>query len=559
MAKFIPKIEVEEILNKPERDVARELQSQLPNDCIIYHSYPWLKEERSDWGSSTLKEGEADFLIIFPGKGFLVLEVKGGRIEFSPSEHEWHRILPSKKTKRIKDPFEQARKNMHVLKGLILKQYGLRENDNLSFPYGYAVIFPDCVYEGPDPTGASKKIVLSANDLTKLETKIPGILELWKRSGTRPVLESTDLDKIRAAIYPVFRLFPILFREIEEQEEMLVRLTDEQYGFLEFAAKQDRAVIEGVAGSGKTLLARAQAQNFADQGNKILFLCYNKELAKWIHDSLPDNYFGKIIVRHFHGVCSEWCKKAGISFKVPTQNQDYFWKEDAAALLLDAIDKIDERFDAVVVDEGQDFFADWWLPIEAINSKLEKGKLFIFLDPAQNLFVDEELSFPDLPNPFILPTNCRNTVKITDVCSDILKLKINTKSGAPDGHDPIIKIAPTSKEQKKLISETLTSWVKKGKMRNSQIAILSPYRKENSSLKGLTEISSIPITENLLEWKAESGVLFSTIRSFKGLEADAVLLIDIPKPGSIQNFSNADYYVACSRAKHLLTVLKKEE
>ena len=48
MARLIPKVEVKEIAVKSERDTARFLVDQLPNDCVIYHSYPWLKTDRND-------------------------------------------------------------------------------------------------------------------------------------------------------------------------------------------------------------------------------------------------------------------------------------------------------------------------------------------------------------------------------------------------------------------------------------------------------------------------------------------------------------------------------
>ena len=52
-------------------------------------------------------------------------------------------------------------------------------------------------------------------------------------------------------------------------------------------------------------------------------------------------------------------------------------------------------------------------------------------------------------------------------------------------------------------------------------------------------------------------MLFATIRSFKGPGADAVLMVDVVAPGSLPRFSRADFYVGCSRAKHLLAILAK--
>lgn len=95
MARLIPKIQVEEISLKPERDVARALVEQLPQNCIVYHSYSWLKEDRNDKKSNVvLKQGEADFVIVIPELGILVLEVKGGDIEYDSQNHLWQRRLP---------------------------------------------------------------------------------------------------------------------------------------------------------------------------------------------------------------------------------------------------------------------------------------------------------------------------------------------------------------------------------------------------------------------------------------------------------------------------------
>ena len=83
MAQLIPKIDVESIELKPERDVARVLIEQLPNNVTVLHSYPWLRADRNDrTGKFTLREGEADFLVIWPDMGLLVIEVKGGVIDY---------------------------------------------------------------------------------------------------------------------------------------------------------------------------------------------------------------------------------------------------------------------------------------------------------------------------------------------------------------------------------------------------------------------------------------------------------------------------------------------
>ena len=82
---------------------------------------------------------------------------------------------------------------------------------------------------------------------------------------------------------------------------------------------------------------------------------------------------------------------------------------------------------------------------------------------------------------------------------------------------------------------------------------------ESSSLPKKGHIRNVPITLNAEEWREGHGVLYSTIRAFKGLEADIIIVTDVPKPEDGSKFTKNDLYVACSRAKHRLVVVSKEK
>ena len=557
MARLIPKVDIDEIAVKSERDTARCLVDQLPNDCIIYHSYPWLKTDRNDRGNTTIKEGETDFVIILPSHGMLILEVKGGEITYDEDSRDWSRVLGNGRLKSIQDPFEQANRNTHYLENAI-KRRGYQGANSLPFTYGYAVVFPDCEYKGPTPVGAEPAIIFSASDLPYLDRRITSALNQWSRRDNPRSLSSDDVKNITKAISPGFNLLPVLFRKLEEQEEKLFRLTNEQQNLLNFLGQKQRACIEGVAGSGKTMLAQAQAEKFADAGKTVLFICYNKNLAKWISDSIADEYKSLITVKHFHGLCADWIRKAGMSFTPPRQGANEFWQDEAADLLMDAIDMVPEKYDAVIVDEGQDFYPNWWVPLEMINCAGDEGAMYIFYDPRQNLYVDQKGSLPAMGEAYNLPTNCRNTRSIAGKCSEILNVDIPTREEAPLGEKPTVLTLGLNYDVKKRVERYINEWVKDGNLKPSQIAILSPNKKERSSISDLNAAQGIKITEDIDAWREDKGVLFSTVKSFKGLEADAVLLIDIPEEEDTSFFKQSDYYVACSRAKHLLVVIHKE-
>ena len=86
-----------------------------------------------------------------------------------------------------------------------------------------------------------------------------------------------------------FRLIPALGRQLEADEEKLIRLTEEQSRLLEYLEDHDRCLIEGVAGSGKTLLAVQQIERFAKEGKRTLFVCFNKALCHWVRDHIDQS------------------------------------------------------------------------------------------------------------------------------------------------------------------------------------------------------------------------------------------------------------------------------
>lgn len=559
MARLVPRIEVDEIEVKPERDVARALVAQLPNEFVVYHSYPWLRADRNDRDRTTFREGEADFVVVDPDRGLLVLEVKGGEIGYEPGSHTWYRQLGARR-KEITDPFAQARRSLHVLADRI-REAAFAGDARLPFAYGYAVVFPDCDDRGELPPGAEPAIVLSARDLPQLGRRAVDALSQWDGRPRPAPLSARERDGILRGLSPSFQLLPALWRTVEEQEERLVRLTDEQLRFLEFIADRRRAAVRGVAGSGKTLLARTQAQRFADQGLSTLFLCFNRALAEWIDESLPERYRPLVTVRHFHALCSDFCRKAGLPFASPRGALDgRFWLEEAPGLLLDALDLVPDRFDALVVDEGQDFHPPWWVPVESLLREPETGGLFVFYDPAQNLFTDLAAGppIPGLGEPFALTVNCRNTRQIAALCGRIQGMPLPTRPGAPLGADCEVQLAEGDAEQRSGCERRLRDWLGAGRLRPSQVAVLCPRSRENSSLAGVTSLAGRRLTDDLDEWRADEGFLFSTVRSFKGLEADAAILLDVPTPGRIPQFTRNDYYVAASRAKHLLVVLARD-
>ncbi len=217
MARLIPKIVPQDISNVGERDVAMALVDQLPDDVVIYHSYPWLKSDRNDYTKKvTLREGEADFVIVHPKAGILILEVKGGVIHYDHTMRGWYRQETSRRV-QIKDPFEQARRSTHSLEQMIRKESFPGEK-TIPCPYGYAVVFPHCEFTGSAPPGADTSMIFSGPDLEFLGQRVTKLLGLWKL-GNEPVsLSKNQMTGIQLALSRRFNCCRFCFAKLKNKK-----------------------------------------------------------------------------------------------------------------------------------------------------------------------------------------------------------------------------------------------------------------------------------------------------------------------------------------------------
>ena len=549
MAKLIPNYDPTAIALAPERKVAEVLCAQLPKDVRVFHSYPWMRKERDldkPWQGEMIREGEADFVIVDPRYGIMVLEVKGGQMLYDPASRRWDRRGA---THAVKDPFEQASRNMFTLEKLV-KDRSFPGAD-LPFVRTRAVVFPDCEFHGTLPPGVVRDNLLVASDLDKIGKKIESLFQSYPFKPSADGIGKAALDGILSALTSTFRLVPALWREVEDQERQIFRLTEQQSQLLEFLGNRDRAAVEGVAGSGKTKLAMIRARRFADEGKDVLFVCFNKMLAEWLQDELPEDYRQRITVRHYHGLCAEWVKEA----KMPwpnVVNDPRFWNETAPRLFEQALDRLPKRFDAVVVDEAQDFESSWWDGLELVNAGMTDGPLYIFYDPAQRIFWAESQLMPALGQPFSLGTNCRNTQSISDHCGKVIGKEIKVMAGTPMGREPMFISAPSADEQRKALDKQVKEWSAAG-LKPHQIAVVAAKTLDASSCKDMAKIGGVPVTDQLDAWRQGKALLRTTLGKFKGLEADAMVLVDVPALDA--GFRKEHLYVACSRARHLLTVI----
>lgn len=546
MARLIPQVDPSSIENCGERVVAERLVSQLSGDWLIYHSYPWLRREGEE-GRGPLREGEIDFVLFHPAEGLLVLEVKGGDIRFDAAAHAYVRQT-ARGGYKIQNPFDQARRNLHVLEKSIKAHPAAR--GAMPCSYGYAVVLPDTRWQGSLPVDVTPETLIGAPDLERLGDVVRRSMAAWRRSEARPI-SAGGRQAVLESLSPHFQLTPVLWRSLDDQADRLRRLTEEQERLLGFLGDRNRAAIEGVAGSGKTLLALAQAQRFARERGRTLFLCYNSGLAEWLRSQMPAEYADTLVIDTFHGLCEDTCRRAGLAFN-PKDDDDSFWNDTAPELLEQAAESpsAGAKFAALVCDEGQDFRTLWWLVLPALMNGTD-FPWFVFYDPKQNIFVEKPAIPSELGEPFRLEYNCRNTRAIAHRCSTVLGTIIAHHPQAPEGEAPRIVEAANSDDVIRRTRQQILDWCEpeRGAIAPSRVAVLVAEGRLDRWPK---EFGATRLVRGLDAWRGGKGALLTTARRFKGLEADAVVIAGVPREQAGSPYTVADHYVAVSRARMLL-------
>ena len=547
MVTFIPTINPEEIKNQGERKVAEALAAQLPKRVRAMHSLNWVQTNNS----GTLREGECDFVILDENFGLLFVEVKGGVLGYDPGVRDWWRLTNSENRKWLnKNPFKQVFDNMYALVEHIKERLTSSE---LSCTYGCAVAFPDGKFHGELPPGIVRPLVLDVDDLSHLEQRIRRIFRTFHRDYHQP-LTRNEVKKIEYSLYPKFDIVPVLWREIEKKEREIHRLTEEQKNILSLLNNQRVALIQGGAGTGKTLLALAKAQQTTQSGMRTLLLCYNRPLKDWLNKTAQTDFDCSLTINNYHGLVHDFCKASGIEFDPERANDDrQFWNEEAPELLMQACEALpaNQKFDAVIVDEGQDFRELWWDSLDSVfKDPKNKSCFYVFFDPNQNLYVRDELRLPDeLGDSYPLEKNCRNSPDIAAYCDLLI-----TPDSDMNTHEIEVFKVTSRKEGFQKIAELVNqlSSSSTGGLNPSQIAVLVPGFPVDD---WPTKFKRNHAIRDLDSWQNNEGVLIVSSARFKGLEADAVIYLTTPL-GKKNDRDRTLKYVACSRAKHILKIVE---
>lgn len=558
MARMLPATVREDTSSAAERQMFARIHDELSGEWIALHSLGLTIHHAKPWA-------EIDFVLIGP-PGVICLEVKGGLVSrqdgiwYTTPQHGKHAGQPQR---LHESPFEQVGSASAQLRRFI--QQACPEAAK-AIMGGYAVAAPDVEWgvRGPDIDMA---LVYDQRDSSKpFADFMDRVTRRWNErlggSGRRlETLGRHDKQAVLESIRGDFHLVPSLRGSAAAADRELVRLTDEQCQLFARLSANPRVVARGGAGTGKTLIAAEEARRLARQGKKVLYVCFSRNLARYVAGALAD--VPTITVRTLHSLMNEVVDTARRRSELPDVDENdllaVFLPELATEVLLESTDT--EHFGAVVIDEAQDLLREPYLDVidALLEGELKEGTWRCFIDVSQNILGGIAPAGLDrlqaaVPVDWPLTVNCRNTQPIA-IQVALLSGTPMTEVLAPDGPAAELFWYTSAVDQRKAVSERLRDLKHEG-FATRQIMVLSPYRLERSVARDGVGMPLKDISRGGLGSQGDH-VAFSTVSSFKGLEAEVVLLIDVDDLSSAEGLISV--YVGASRARVALYVFISDQ
>ena len=549
MVKMIPDLLDAEIKSQAEVNLFYEFREHKTDQrYIILHSLGISEHVHNIFG-------EIDFVVIC-SEGVLCIEVKGG--EVSCHNGVWEFINRyGKKEQKTEGPFQQVQGNMQSLRTYLLKRLG-KGDPLVTCQYASCVVMPDCqfTYNGIEIT---PEILFDRSSYCDLDKTVALSFSYWRSKlqsqhgfeGDK--LNDGEMERLANLLRGDFHFVPSMKDTIDSTSKALYSLTKEQYDVLESLADNDRTLVSGMAGTGKTLLGMEQARRVYWTGKRVIYICFNKNISEYVKYQFEKENL-EIDVCTLHAVI--------LRGQRPDNNSEEFFEQILPARFLKS--EIEQEYDYLIVDEGQDLFREAYLPClgKLIKGGLDNGCWLFFYDQNQNINNENdqlELCLTRLKHSgaasYKLSVNCRNTKQIADANSLMTGV---FDTGRTKVRGPKVRyFSYKDKNEEHQILNDILLTLKNDGVSGSDLIILSRYSKSNPKNclynNSVTQSAGQLKTEGQM-WRAkENEVRFSTIAGFKGLESKVVILMDID--GFSYHQSRLLNYVAISRACSLLYVL----
>lgn len=486
-----------------------ELMKSLPEDFVVLHSLGLTHHEHKRWS-------EIDFVIVCPD-GVFLLEVKGGMVE--RTNGKWFvKDRNNKKESLGRGPFAQVGSAEAATRRFLWD----RLPETRTMTMGYAVVTPDCILNlaGLDVDPA---ICFDATNLSLgLKPLLASLVMHWRRRipAQSDGLEPGVLKKVVNVLCADIPGVPSIRQRVSGVITAIHAATLEQERLMADMHFQQRVIVKGPAGSGKSTIAFNECKLRADAGQQVLYLCHTQSFADYLIESVP-----------------------------VSQNLSILSAEQFGHFV-----NHNEQVDVLFIDEGQDTLLG--LNGEdlgrVLRGGIEDGIWRLLLDPYQLLeddgdCINRQLFESAASVVRTLELNVRGTVQIA-VTSSAMGYVDRIQGGIQGPEVDLHFSEPPAMWQQVL--DIVNDWGEKGIIPSDVLVLFS----EKTDIRG--EFEDDLELHRLLNSLAKRGISYSTPMEMKGRESTAVVYVGAVDLETIR--ARQEAYLACTRAQVLLAVVGRE-
>ena len=485
----------------------------------------------SQWIVDSGHEYEIDLLVAWPEVGIAAIEVKGGHVE-RDVQARW-RSSRGRTRSEIRHPFVQSSDSRNALQRYLRARGAaagrVRTQHLLALPH---MAIPG----SHDPPDCPRSLVLDKDDLARADQLLRSAIEQGEGYA---VLDAGALEEMLALFTMQLPSQALLLTMAEEHEQLVDQMTRDQAEVMRCLGQFPRLVVIGGAGTGKTWMALEQAKRITKAGDRVALVCYSRGLGRFLQRMTSTWDRNPAYVGLFHDLALEW------GAPPPSDNESDYYEQELPRALGELAGQRTQKdlFDAVIVDEAQDFGQLWWPSLLACLKDPEHGGVFLFLDQAQRVFsrrAEPPISLP----PYTLFENIRNTKRIAQVFGSL-----GQEQGTYNGIDgPMVRFVQCLAREAidradEAVEALLEDW------EPGQVALLTT--KHRHPVQGMA-IGARGWQAYWDDFFAEQDVFYGHVLGFKGLERQVVVL-------AVNGFRDPDrarelLYVGLSRARTQLVV-----